>query len=188
LLTLWHYEAVSNVIPTFLSCPGCGLKLPGNPGDVSSRPGASAACWQLYGEVAGYEAQHVAFLGRFHQLMVDAYAAQHPVPEGSGIALAFALIGLRLALDEGWRGDQVRDAHQALAVVPRAWPRFDRPENRGSLTVFDVAMAASPEAHAELVQAWAADVWQAWGHQRSGVIALLNDRLPAAELARISRR
>ena len=127
----------------------------------------------------------MARLGRFHQLMVDAYAAQHPVADGSGIGLAFALIGLHLALDQGWRGDQVRDAHQALAGVPRAWPRFDPPANRGSMTVFDVAMAASPEAHAELVQGWAADVWQAWGHQRSAVIALLNGRLPAPELARI---
>jgi hypothetical protein len=188
LLTGWHYEAVSNVRSTFLSCPGCGLKLPDDPGDVSSRPGASAACWQVYGEVAGYESQHVAFLGRFHQLMVDAYAAQHPVSEGSGIGLAFALIGLHLALDERWRGDQVRDAHQALAAVPRAWPRFAPPQNRGSMTVFDVAMAASPEGHAELVQAWAADVWESWQDERQAVIALIDESLPSEHRARISSR
>lgn len=168
-------------------CPGCGVHLPGRSDEISPRPGASAACWQLYGEIAGYEAQHVAQLGRFHQLMVDAYAAQHPASDGSGIGLIFGLVGLHLALDEGWRGDQVRDAHQALAGIAGKWPRFELPASRGSMTVFDVAIAGSPEAHADLLQRWAADVWAAWHPARNDVIKFLEERLPAADRARMRR-
>jgi hypothetical protein len=168
-----------------VACPGCGVRLPGRSDDYSPRPGASAACWQLYGEIAANEAQHIAKLGRFHQLMVDAYAAQHPVPDGSGIGLAFGLVGLHLALDEGWRGDQVRAAHQALAGVAGKWPRFEPPASRGSMTVFDVAMADSPEAHADLLQRWAADVWAAWYPARNDIIHFLEGGLAAADRARL---
>jgi hypothetical protein len=170
-----------------IACPGCGLELPSAATEVSPRAGASAACWQLYGELAGYEAQHVALLGRYHQLMVDTYSAQHPVSGGSGIGLAFALIGLHLALDEGWRDGRVRDAHQALAATRGDWPRFEPPPGRGSMTVLDVALAGTPERHAELLRLWAADVWAAWHDQHPAVIQLIDERLPAAERARINR-
>jgi hypothetical protein len=173
---------------SMVACPGCGVVLPGDPDVPTPRPGASPACWSLYGEIAGYEALHVAQLGRYHQLMVDAYAAQHPTAGGSGIGLAFALVGLHLALDEGWRGDQVRDAHQALAAARTSWPTFDPPVSNGSMTVFDVAMAGSSEGHAALLQRWAADVWAAWRDQRDAVVRLLDERLPPADRARIASR
>ena len=137
--------------------------------------------------MVGYEAQHLAQLGRFHQITVDAYAAQHPTTGGSGIGVALALIGLHLALDERWRGDQVRDVHQVLAANATKWPGFDPPLSRGSMTIFDVAMAGSPEAHARLVQGWAADVWAAWSGQRPAVGRLLDERLTRADRARIRR-
>lgn len=160
--------------------------MPGNDAGLA-RAGASAACWQVYGEVAGYEAAHLAQLGRFHQLMVDAYAAQHPTADGPTIGLAFALIGLRLALDEGWRGDQVRDAHQYLAGRFKDWPSFQRPPGRAALTVFDVALAGSPDAHAELIRRWAAEVWAIWESQSEATIELLDERLPTDVRGHITR-
>lgn len=166
-------------------CPGCGLELPGVADEVSTRPGASAACWRLFGEVQGYEMQHLAQVGRFHQLLVDTYAAQHPVSDGPTIGVAFALIGLHLALDEGWRGDQVRDAHQAMARAHREWPRFRPPDEHARSTVFDLAMAASPEAYAEALWTWASEVWEAWRDAHQTVDTLLMDMLPADEWARL---
>jgi hypothetical protein len=183
--TMHHPRPMKPSSTQTVVCPGCALELPGSPDDATPRPGASAACWQLYGEVAGYETQHVAQLGRFHQLMVDAYAAQHPAENGPPIGLAFALIGLHLAIDEDWRGDQVRDVHRALAGRATDWPRFAAPAERAPMTVFDVAMAGSPQAHAELVQAWAAEVWETWRDHRPTVIALLGERLPSEVRARI---
>ena len=136
-------------------CPGCGVTLPGS-GDLHGRSNASEACWQLYGEVAAHEAAHVAVLGRLHQLTVDTYGAQHAGSSVARIGVAFALIGLRLSLDEGWSGEEVRDAHQYLGAKFKAWPEFAPPAERTWMTVYDVALATSPDEHARLVHRWAA--------------------------------
>lgn len=169
-------------------CPGCGVALPGLEGDLHGRGNASEACWQLYGEVSGYEAAHVAVLGRLHQLMVDAYAAQHAGEPAPPISVAFGLIGLRLTLDEDWSGDHVRDAHRYLAGSFREWPAFDRPSRPATLTVFDIAMAGSPAAHAELVQRWAAEVWSSWQAAHGEVLALIERRLPVEVRSRLLGR
>jgi hypothetical protein len=169
------------------TCPGCRLVLPAS-GAKSLRAGASAECWTLYGELIGYEAEHLARLGRYHQLMVDTYAAQHPSPDGPSIGLAFALIGLHLALDLDWRGDQVRDAHQLLAERSRDWPTFDAPLPPARVTVFDVAMAGLPDGRAVALQQWAAGVWQGWAVRHDDVRALVQERLPSEDRRRLTAR
>jgi hypothetical protein len=159
-------------------CPGCGVELPGSAAAWDRRSLPSEACHALYGEVAGYESQHLAELGRWHQLLVDTYAAQHAGPETPTIGTAFALIGLQLTLEAGWDGLAVRDAHQALAKHHRDWPRFEPPTDRGSLTVMDLALAGEPSEYVERLRAWAADVWRAWMSSHDAVAALIGDRLP----------
>jgi uncharacterized protein DUF5946 len=88
------------------------------------------------------------------------------------------LIGLHLALEEGCDGLAVRDAHQDLARRYRSWPAFAAPERRGDLTVLDLALASTPEDHVERLQAWAADVWQAWVDSHAAVETLIAERLP----------
>lgn len=158
-------------------CPGCGLAPPGSPG-LAGRSDASAACWQLYGEMQGYETQHLARLGRFHQLMVDAYASQHAGGSARPISTAFGLLGLELALERRVEGSRVRAIHQYLGGRSSEWPAFAPPERRAELTVFDVASAESVEAHGELVQRWAAAVWAAWQPAHEQVVALLEEHLP----------
>jgi hypothetical protein len=161
------------------ACPGCGLVLPGSDAPWDPRSLASEACHALYGEAAGYESQHVVELGRWHQLLVDTYAAQHAGARTPPIGIAFALIGLRLALDEGWDGLEVRDAHQHLAASFRTWPTFELPAARGTRTVVDLAMAGSPGEHVERLRAWALDVWAAWSGSHPAVRVLLRARLAA---------
>jgi hypothetical protein len=140
---------------------------------------ASEACYQLYGEVAGDENQHLVELGRWHQLLVDAYAAQHASERTPPIGTAFALIGLKVALEDGWDGLRVRGAHQQLANRYRDWPRFALPADRGTATVLDLALASSPAEHVERLRGWAASVWNAWRAAHSDVAALVNERLAA---------
>lgn len=166
-------------------CPGCGLTLPAST-DLHARSNASEACWQLYGEVAAHEAVHVVVLGLLHQLTVDTYGAQHAGGSAARIGVAFALIGLRLSLDEGWSGGEVRDAHQHLAANFRDRPEFAPPVERTWMTVYDVALATSPDEHARLVRRWAAEVWAAWEQVREDVVALLGARLPMEVRARIT--
>jgi hypothetical protein len=167
------------------ACPGCGVVLPESDWPVGRRTNASGACWHLHGQILGYEAEHLPQLGRFHQLTVDTYGAQHGGEPSPPISLPFALIGLHLAMDEGWRGDQVRAAHQALARRPSRWPVFTRPAKPGWVTVADVAGAPTPEAHAERVRAWAASVWEAWRGEHSRVRAWADAELPPEARARL---
>jgi hypothetical protein len=119
-----------------------------------------------------------------HQLAVDAYAAQHAPPEIPGdlapIGVAYALVGLHLALDRGLPGVQVRAAHQRMGRPDASWPPLPAPAGRGAMTVFNVAaaglMIGSVAGHAQAVRAWAASVWQAWSAQHVPVAALA-DRL-----------
>jgi len=155
------------------TCPGCWVILPGSGAPWDSRSLASEACHAVYGEVAGYESQHVVELGRWHQLLVDTYAAQHAGPLTPRIGTAFALIGLRLAIEDGLDGLRVRDAHQRLAAASKHWPAFTAPQSRGHLTIVDVAVANSPADHVASLRAWAAAVWEAWAGSHDAVRALL---------------
>ena len=131
----------------------------------------------MYGEVAGFEALHLAELGRFHQLMVDTYAAQHVGERTPAMSAAFALIGLHLALELGMTGIEVRNCHQYLARHFREWPRYERSSDTGSLTVMDVAKAHSVRARSELMVGWAAAVWSSWRPVHQLVSALTAERL-----------
>jgi hypothetical protein len=162
------------------TCPGCGLELPGSGLPWDPRRNASPECWQLYGEVQGFELAHRELERDYHQLAVDAYAAQHASPDLRGeippIGVAYALVGLHLALDRGMPGVEVRAAHQRMGKPDASWPRLSAPRRRGALTVLDVAAAGamvdSPAGHAQAVRAWAAAVWQAWAAQHAAVAAL----------------
>jgi Family of unknown function (DUF5946) len=164
-------------------CPGCGVELPatGLPADL--RRNASEECWQVYGEITGFELNHIAELGRYHQLTVDAYGAQHANADGSGIRVAYSLVGLFLALERGMNGLAVRQLHQRMGKPGPSWPRFPRPDDTGRLTVLDVATAGaragSVPGHAGSVTKWASSVWQAWSAQHQTVAALA-ERFPGA--------
>ena len=90
------------------TCPGCGVELPAS--GLAPDPGrnASPECWQLYGEVQGFELGHSELIRDLHQLTVDTYAAQHAPRDPGGdvppIGVAYALAGLHLALDRGVPG------------------------------------------------------------------------------------
>jgi hypothetical protein len=166
------------------TCPGCGLELPASGLPWDPVRNASPECWQLYGEVQGFELQHLELVRDYHQLAVDAYAAQHAWREVGGdvppISVAYALVGLHLALNRGRSGLEVRAAHQRMGKPDASWPRLPAPVRTGSVTVFDVAAAGvmvdSAAGHARAVRAWAAAVWQAWAPQHAAV-ATLTDRL-----------
>ena len=159
------------------ACRGCGAVLPGPATSSDPRLTASDACRAVYGEVAGYELSHAAEVGRWHQLLVDTYGAQHPSDTGPAIGTAFALIGLRLALEDGRSGLEVRDAHQLLGNRYREWPRFAEPVARGRLTIVDLALAGDPGTYIETLHRWAGEVWAAWADQHVAVAELIRQRL-----------
>jgi Family of unknown function (DUF5946) len=167
-------------IESWSSCPGCGVALPGPDEAWDARSTASVACHELYGEVLGFEHQHLAEVGRSHQLLVDTYTAQHVGPNAAAITGAFALVGLYLALERGWSGLEVRDAHQALANRYRDWPRFaGAARAQAAVTVEDLALAATTSQYAETLHRWARAVWASWRDEHGLVRALVGERLPS---------
>lgn len=162
--------------PALSRCPGCGLRLPATALSWDPKLFASPECWQVYGEVAGFELANRDLVVRFHQMAVDAYGAQHSGGDGRGIRIAYSLVGLHLALDRGWSGLAVRTAHQRMGRPQPSWPAFAKPRDGGTLTVLDVALAGaradSIAGHAAAVQRWAAAVWADWGPLHAEVVAL----------------
>jgi hypothetical protein len=160
------------------ACPGCGVVLPGPSEAWSARSTASTACHMLYGEALGYEHAHVVQLGRWHQLLVDTYAAQHVGDETAPITTAFSLVGLYLTLEHGNSGVEVRDAHQLLARRHRDWPSFAIPAEQAAVTVQDLVLTGTPDEYVEVLHSWAGAVWWRWRDEHSRVAALVTERLP----------
>lgn len=107
-----------------------------------------------------------------HQLAVDAYKAQHADEGTKPIALTFALITLYLAVEKGWSGKRVQRAHMKLARRKRTWPQFKLPEERGSMTVFDVLEWPAGERD-RAIHRWCAAVWAEFADTRPAVVGLL---------------
>ena len=172
----WMSSLAGDPQPSSTLCPGCGLSLPASGLSWDRKLFASPECWQVYGEVAGFELAHPELVGRFHQLTVDAYGAQHGGIDGRGIRIAYSLVGLHLTLDRGWTGLEVRRAHQAMGRPQPSWPAFLRPADVWTLTVLDVALAGvrtgAVGGHAAAVERWAAAVWAGWAPRHVEIAAL----------------
>jgi hypothetical protein len=161
-----------------IKCPGCGVELPrAGEAPAAAQYNASAECWQVYGEVVSYGALHAVQLGRWHQTCVDAFTAQHVGPKTAPLTVAFALNGLYLVLERGFSGIQVREAHGYLTNTVDSWERRSLPRSVGSMTAFDVALAADPADHAVLVERWGRSVWDAWAHVHEAVAELTDRQL-----------
>jgi hypothetical protein len=92
---------------------------------------------------------------------VDAYAVQHAGGRHPDKSVCIHLAGLCLVMERGVAPTKVPPLLQRIADR-ESWSHPVPPEERATLTVFDVALAESPEAHAARVREWAAEVWRAW--------------------------
>jgi Family of unknown function (DUF5946) len=112
-----------------------------------------------------------------HQHIVDAYTAQCADEDTKPIAVAFALIGLYLYVEQNRSGKEVQRMHMKLAKRRRAWPKFDLPPQRGAITVSEVLAAPAGERRDEMIRRWCMSVWDAWADSHAQVRALLQGAL-----------
>jgi len=153
-------------------CPGCGLRMPLTNKPYDGYFNASPECWSVFTEVAGAEFSNVVLFSQAHQLTVDAYATQHaggPHPDKS---IAVHLSGLHLFYEEGVKPTSIAPLLQKLATRTNQWPHFDPPEVRGSMTIFDVALA---ESHIDAVRAWSRGVWESWSPHHAAIAELVRN-------------
>ncbi|GHO46433.1 DUF5946 family protein [Ktedonospora formicarum] len=156
-------------------CPGCGLHLPSEMEQLDERYNASYACRELCGELSAYTLS----LGDeefIHQLVVDAYAAQHASTAMKPIAITFALAGLYLRYEHNYTGKQVQHAHMLLARTPKNWSHFNPPEAKATITILDILNTPDSERTATL-EAWGKAVWNTWKPEHARIASLVNERL-----------
>lgn len=157
------------------ACPGCGVRVANLDTDLDADFNATRACRNLCFEVSSHT---LVMRDRYfiHQLVVDAYAAQHTGPRVKPIATAFALIGLYLVWERGYSGKQVQNAHMHLGRRWKEWPRFPEPSARAKLTVQDVARAPGSLKEAA-IKDWSQAVWDTWKGEVSTVAKLFDERM-----------
>ena len=135
---------------------------------------ASPECWSVFEEVLAVEFQNAVLFGQAHQLTVDTYAVQHAGGRHPDKSVCVHLVGLHLVLERNVAPVKVPPLLQRLAKRA-SWPHLDPPEERASLTVRDVALAGSPDAHAQRVREWAEQVWRAWSPHHEAARTLAED-------------
>lgn len=125
----------------------------------------------LYNQLAFYTLAHPdpAFI---HQLVVDAFAAQHADENSKPIVVVFALIGLYLHLEKGYTGKQVQRAHMQLAVWPNRWQKPPLPSDRGEIRIQHVLAIEPGAARDAMIDHWCASVWESWRESRPEIIEI----------------
>ncbi|MGB9977686.1 DUF5946 family protein [Methanobacterium sp.] len=131
---------------------------------------------EAYYELSYYTTAHPdpSFI---HQHAVDAFGAQHAHENTKHIALAFALIGLYLYIEKSFSGREVQIAHVKLAKHRKQWPKFDLPEYRGHITVYDVLDATEGPKRDEMIHEWCISVWDAYSNSHRKIAELAQTEL-----------
>ncbi len=83
----------SRTVVAISACPGCGVNLPVLEGSAHPYMTCTPACWAAYGNLLAVQYQHPERM-RFHQLVVDTYAVQHP--DKAGEPRAVRSVGIHL--------------------------------------------------------------------------------------------
>ena len=138
-------------------CVGCGAIVPRSDGPTHEYIGASPGCWTLFGEMTTRAMPT-------HQLLVDAYAAQHPgVPSRRSIQSVGAhLISLCAQLEHGATPARAREAIIGALGIAYRFVWLEPPSWSDVLTIVDVGAGAD-------VHAWAESVWRAWSAHHATV-------------------
>ncbi|WP_184786309.1 DUF5946 family protein [Phytomonospora endophytica] len=146
-----------------VTCPGCGLVTGESAGPVPSERHASPGCWELYETVL---ARSYGLTGYrpVHQIVVDAYIAQHPLSSTRRQIAAVALCLMTLCLFVEKNADPRDGAalHKRMVAGRPDFHALPPPPAPGLVTVADVAAARDAEEHRRLVWAWGRAVWAAW--------------------------
>lgn len=159
-----------------ITCIGCGASVP----DIDYpawRPekypeATSSGCWKIYCEDILVREYGEWNYPSIHRLTVDTYAAQHPgreTPQTTQSVIVH-LTSINLLLYEDISSETVtKKLGKFIEDHKDEFSWLEPPENRGDVTVSDVAGARDLEEHTELVEEWAHSVWEAWERHHSAI-------------------
>jgi Family of unknown function (DUF5946) len=150
------------------TCPGCRVRLA--PVDALSHPylTCSPACWTRYGDLLAAQYADRRRMA-FHQLVVDAYAVQHPDGQDPRAiqSVGIHLMTLCLFLEHGIDPSLGAQLHRRMADRP-VFHYLRPPLSRGRLTMLDVPLDGDPADARVAALSWARAAWTAWAtHQQT---------------------
>lgn len=153
-----------------VSCPGCGMTAPATGGMLPAERGASAECWERYGELLARSYSIEAYRS-VHQLAVDAYIAQHPagMTRREIQTVALCLMTLCLFVENDVDPQEGSALHKRMVANRPRFRWLAPPPLHGLTTVIDVLSASNAAEHERLVWTWGRDVWQAWAPHHSTI-------------------
>lgn len=133
-------------------CPSCGLAV----------AGGAEGCQRLFESIGLREFEDMRF-ARYHRIVVDVYAMQHPDRYGrSAKSFAAHLTGLC-----GWVEDE--DGVQSVNASVQRWlsgpspiVKPPLPPSYGAVTIRELVDADDPVRYGEVLRAWARSAWDAY--------------------------
>ena len=154
------------------TCPGCGLTAPGAAGPAPVEHVASAACWEAYGQLLSRSYTDATYRA-VHQLVVDAYAAQHAggTSRREVQAVALCLMTLCLVIEHGVDPGEGPALHKRMVAHRPGFTWLAPPPQHDLMTVADVLAARDADEHRRLVTEWARQVWLAWSAHHATIRA-----------------
>jgi hypothetical protein len=157
------------------TCPGCSIQLPALDGPTDRYGGASPSCWAMFCEVLARDYGEYGY-PEAHQLIVDAYMAQHPAfaTAAGRRSVAVHLVGLLCALELGLSGSEISRTLGRVFAEKQDVEAFEPVPWLGEVNVACVHAARDVKEHTAQARVWAEAIWQAWSSYHARVHALFS--------------
>lgn len=135
---------------------------------------AAPACWATFTRVLS-TAFDSAPSPDVRQLVLDAYAVQHPGPESAQRAREMLghLIGLHCALDHNMSAREIVQMIRECRKIAGTISWMAPPAQRASLTIHDVIDAQTEADHHQRVRIWATSVWKSWDEHHETIAQIV---------------
>jgi hypothetical protein len=139
------------------TCSSCGLAV----------AGGIDGCQRLFESIGLREYEDMRF-GRYHRIVVDVYAMQHPDRYGrSAKSFAAHLTGLCAWLEDEAGAPEVNAAVQRWLSGPSPIEKPSVPTTYGALTVRELVDEADPVRYGDALRRWARSTWDAYASLHS---------------------
>jgi hypothetical protein len=133
-------------------CASCGLAV----------AGGAEGCQRLFESIGVREYEDMRF-ARYHRIVVDVYAMQHPDRYGrSAKSFAAHLTGLCAWLENEGGAQAVNASVQRWLSGPSPIVRPMLPPSYGALTIRELVDEVDPVPYGEALRRWARATWDAY--------------------------
>jgi hypothetical protein len=149
---------------------------------------SSPECWAAFGRLLAVQYGDSTRMA-YHQLVVDAYAVQHPGAGGQDPdpravqSVGIHLMTLCLFLEHGADPALGTQLHRTMVERPAFHP-LQAPESLGTRTVASMPLDADPATAREAAYAWARSTWSAWEEHHDTVRRWITESGLGSSLAR----